>query len=333
MADALACEVWRRAMTRRRTTRAPRQRKERNVGFMERMRHLEKTLHEHGAAQHGLVTRAQLLTAGVPDHVIERRVRARRLRTVRRGVYQAGPIVGPRAREMAAVLACGCECRVSHCSAAGLWELRGGDSSNDSTEVTVHRRRRRRMEGIRVHRVNDLAPDEVTVLDGIPVTTPARTLLDLGECVSMREMEQAVARGERSGLVTRAELRAMVERHPRHRGARALRRILADDEPAALTRSEAEEAMLALVRKAGLPPPQVNARLFRYEVDFLWREQRLIVEVDGMAFHSSPRAIVEDRRRDAELTAAGFRVLRFTWQDITQRREATLVRLAQALAR
>lgn len=200
-------------------------------------------------------------------------------------------------------------------------------------EVTMHRGKRRRIPGIRVHRNTDLRPDEVTTVDGIPVTTPARTLLDLGECLGLRELEQALARAERSGLVTREEVRAMVERHPQHRGAPALRQLLDDDRPAAFTRSRAEELLLAGIRRARLPVPEVNARLLHYEVEFLWRRERLVVEVDGLAYHGSTRAFVEDRRRDAELMAAGYRVLRLTWPDLTQHWYAALVRLAQALVR
>lgn len=294
---------------------------------------METILREYGAVQHGLVTRAQLLSAGVADHVIERRVRSGRLLRVHRGVYQADAVVGAGAREMAAVLACGGGCRLSHRSAGVLWQVAVSGASDGLIEVTMQRRRRRHIAGIRAHRVNDLAPDETTILDGIPVTTPARTLLDLGECLGPRELEQALARAERTGLVTREAVRAMVQRHPQHRGARELRQLLNGDQPAAFTRSGAEEALLALVRKARLPMPVMNARLLRYEVDFLWPGPRLVVEVDGMAFHGSARAFVEDRRRDAELTAAGYRVIRFTWQDITERWEATLVRLAQALVR
>jgi very-short-patch-repair endonuclease len=141
-----------------------------------------------------------------------------------------------------------------------------------------------------------------------------------------------LARSERIGMVTREEVRAMVRRHPRHRGARVLWRILDDDLPAAFTRSRAEEKLLALIRAARLPAPELNARLLQYEVDFLWRAPRLVAEVDGIAYHGSARAFVEDRRRDAALMAAGYRVLRVTWPDLTREPEATLVRLAQALS-
>jgi very-short-patch-repair endonuclease/predicted transcriptional regulator of viral defense system len=306
---------------------------------------LEAVIRERCATQHGLVTRSQLLAAGVADHVIERRVRSGRLVPLHRGVYQAGPVAGVYAQEMAAVLACGGECRISHRSAAGMWKLRPWDPDPPRpqpateaahpapTEVTMRRTRRCRVAGVHVHRVRELASDEVTLLDRVPVTTPARTLLDLGECLGARDVEQALARAERNGLATRDVVRAIVKRHPRHRGARALRQILAPGEPAAFTRSMAEEALLALVRAAGLARPELNARVLSYEVDFFWRVQRLVVEVDGLAFHGSARAFVGDRRRDAELAAAGYRVMRFTWQDVTQSREATLVRLAQALVR
>jgi very-short-patch-repair endonuclease len=199
-------------------------------------------------------------------------------------------------------------------------------------EVTMNRRHRRSIPGIRVHLTRDLAADEVTSVDGVPVSTPARTLLDLGGCVGARELERMLARAERNGLVTRDEVRAMVDRHPQQRGARILRRLVRDDGPSAFVRSKAEELLLALIRKARLPTPELNARLLRYEVDFLWRRERLIAEVDGAAYHGSARSFVEDRRRDAELMAAGYRVLRVTWPDLTREAEATLVRLAQALA-
>jgi very-short-patch-repair endonuclease len=265
--------------------------------------------------------------------VIERRVQSGRLLRVHRGVYQTGAVAGAYARAMAAVLACGGECRVSHRSAAVLLEPRPWGDSVEPVEVTMQRRNRRRISGIRVHLTRDLAPDEVTTVQGIPVTTPTRTLLDLGECLGFRELEQALALAERNGQVAREEVRAMVRRHPRHRGARVLRRILDDDLPAAFTRSRAEEIMLALIRKAHLPAPELNARLLQYGVDFLWRGQRLVVEVDGMAYHGSAWAFVEDRRRDAALMAAGYRVLRVTWPDLTREPEAMLVRLAQALSR
>jgi very-short-patch-repair endonuclease len=195
------------------------------------------------------------------------------------------------------------------------------------------RGKRRRIAGVRVHHVRDLLPDEVTTIDGIPVTTPARTLLDLAETEGPRDVEQALAAALRMGLVSYDDLRLMLERHPNHRGAPLLRHLLEAEGVPAFTRSEAEETMLEITRVARLPRPELNARVLGHEVDFLWRSARLVAEVDGYAYHGSARSFAEDRRRDAELTAAGYRVLRFTWKDLTEDRLATVVRLAQALVR
>ncbi len=173
--------------------------------------------------------------------------------------------------------------------------------------------------------------DEVTIREGIPVTTPARTLLDIAETLPSREVEQALARALRMGLVTRKDVRLMVERHPKHRGAPLLRQLLDVEGRLSFTRSEAEERLLEITRSASLPRPELNVRVLGHEVDFAWRSARVVAEVDGYAFHSSRRAFVNDRRRDAELTAAGYRVLRFTWTDLNDGRLATVARLAQAL--
>jgi very-short-patch-repair endonuclease len=181
--------------------------------------------------------------------------------------------------------------------------------------------------------VRDLRDDEVTTLDGIPITTPARTILDIAEEATSREVEQALANALRMRLVTMDEMWQMVERHPTHRGAPLLRRVLSAEGGPQFTRSEAEEKMLELVRTGGLPRPELNVNVLGHEVDFLWRKARLVAEVDGYAWHASGRSFAADRHRDAELTAAGYRVLRFTWADITEGGLATLVRLAQALVR
>jgi very-short-patch-repair endonuclease len=181
--------------------------------------------------------------------------------------------------------------------------------------------------------VRSLPPDEVTTIAGVPVTTPARTLLDFAGTVTAREVEQALATALRSQLVKREAVKAMLERHPKHRGAPVLRQLLDDEGDPAFTRSDAEEKLLEITRTAGLPRPALNVSVLGHEVDFLWRSARVVAQVDGYAFHSSARSFALDRRRDAELTAAGYRVLRFTWADVTDGRLTTVVRLAQALVR
>lgn len=284
------------------------------------------------ARQHGLVTRRQLLDAGLSARQLDRRVASSRLRPAQRGVYQVGPLVSPRAREMAAVLACGPGAHLSHKSAAAVWGLLPPDVSSP-VHVTVAGRDRSQRTGIVVHRVPALERSEVTRVDGIPITAPPRTLFDVASVVRGRELEQAVAQAERQGLTRRSELLSVISHHRRRPGVRAMRHMLEDDVEPVLARSEAEERFLALVRKTQLPRPKVNTWIGGHEVDFLWRLERLIVEVDGFAFHSSREKFEGDRRRDADLSAMGFHVLRVTWRQVTQQPEVVLVLVAQALAR
>ena len=229
---------------------------------------------------------------------------------------------------MAAHLACGAGSVVSHRSAAVLWQLLPRLESPQAMEILVRARERRRA-GIVVRRTVGLRNDEVTKLDGIPITTAARTIVDLAASVSARDLEQAIAQIFVRRLTTRAQLDRMLTRAPGRRGSARLRALLHG--AAALTRSEAEERLLGLIRKAQLPKPETNARVAGYEVDFLWRDARLVVEVDGFAFHADPNAFEKDRRRDFALTSTGLRVVRVTWKQLDQEPEAIVARLAQSL--
>jgi very-short-patch-repair endonuclease len=166
---------------------------------------------------------------------------------------------------------------------------------------------------------------------GIPVTSPARTLLDLAAVAPSHDLERAFDEALTQRLTTTASLTAAVERAQGHHGAGRVRALLARSEEPALTRSEAERRFLALVREARLPAPMVNAHVAGYLVDFLWRDSRLIVEIDGYRFHSSRAAFERDRLRDAELNAAGFRVVRVTWRQLVEEPVAVIARLARAL--
>lgn len=292
----------------------------------------EEAIAALGARQHGVVTRAQLIRAGVTARVVDRRVAAGWLCPVHRGVYRMGPVLAPRSAEMAAVLACGDTAVVSHGSAARRWEILPTGWAPAPVEVTVLRRERRRA-GIRAYRSRALPADEVTRIDGIPITTPPRTLLDLASVAGPRELERAVAQAERRELASRARMLALLARYPRRPGTAALRALVHGEARPALTRSAAEERFLELVRTGQLHPPEANVLIDGYEVDFLWRAERLVVEVDGFAFHASQRMFERDRRRDAVLGARGFHVLRVTWGQMETEPEAMLVRLAQMLAR
>lgn len=290
----------------------------------------ERAIAEVAGRQRGVVTRGQLLAAGLTTDAIDYRLRSARLHVMYRGVYMLGharPAEG--ARELGAVLACGPGAVLSHRSAAGRWRLL--PPPRDEVDVTVSGRRRESKRGIRVHRVAALDRRDIRRLGGIPVTAPARTLVDIAGEVSARELERALAEAHSRRLVRRNELAALLAQVGRRPGVAALRSLIETDAIPSLTRSEAEERLLALVRAAELPAPETNIRIGRHEVDFLWRDQALIVEVDGFQFHSSRVAFERDRLRDAELSAHGFRVVRITWRQIKDRPEALVARIAAAL--
>ena len=287
----------------------------------------DRVIAEFAERQHGVVARGQLLRSGVSAKAINGRVARGQLRVLHRGVFQLGPIAAARAREMAAHLACGPDSLVSHRSAAVLWQLLPAPEQPQPIEILMRARERRR-PGIVVRRTVTLHKNEVAKLDGIPLTTVVRTIFDLAATASAREVEQAIAQALSQRLASRAQLERKLEGYG-GRGAARLRALL--DGEAALTRSQAEERLLGLIRKAKLPQPGTNVRIAGLEVDFLWRDARLVVEVDGYAFHADAVAFEKDRQRDLALTSIGLRVVRITWKQLVQEPEAVLVRLAQSL--
>jgi very-short-patch-repair endonuclease len=261
-------------------------------------------------AQHGVVARAQLLVMGLTKTQIDRRIRARRLHAVHRGVYAVGHrVLTVEGRWMAAVLAVGPRAALSHASAAAAWDLRR--TSSGVFHVTVAGRGgRERRAGMRVHRCGSLTADDVTTHRGIPVTTPARTIVDLARSLKGRRLEQLVDLADQRGLIDFDHLRAA--------SSTSLQAVLQNYSPAP-TRSELEERFLRLCDAHGIPRPETNTRIEGIEVDFVWRDRRLIVEVDGYAFHRSPGAFETDRERDVTLTTKGWRILRFTSAQVTRR--------------
>ncbi|HUF70662.1 MAG TPA: type IV toxin-antitoxin system AbiEi family antitoxin domain-containing protein [Longimicrobiales bacterium] len=282
------------------------------------------------AWQHGVVTRSQLLAAGVSADAVDRRLGKGRLRRIHRGVHRVGPVESPHAHAMAACLACGPAAAICHPTASGLWQL-VDVRERSSLICVIDPVGNRDRPGIRIRRVATLRADDVTRLESIPITTPARTLLDLSASSGRRQTERALAEALARRLTSLDEIRTLLEHHAGRPGTRMLRTLLAGGQPV-LTRSEAEERFLTLVRSAKLDPPEVNVRIAGHEVDFLWRRHRLVVEIDGWAFHSSSESFESDRRRDAVLVAAGLRVVRITWRQLMSERAPVLARLAQALA-
>jgi very-short-patch-repair endonuclease len=263
-------------------------------------------------------------------HRVEHRVRTGQLAPLHRGVYRASWVTGPRAREMGAILACGPSAVLGDRSAASLWSV-GAADLEARVDVLVRGRTPARRAGIRSRAARDLEDDEVTIREGVPVTTLPRTLVDLARTVTVGELEQALALADRAGVLDAAAVLAVVARRPRRAGSSVLRSLLEAQPGPALTRSEAESELLRLVRQSPLPAPETNVRVDGFEVDFLWRPERLVVEVDGFAYHSSRSAFERDRRRDTALTTAGYRVVRLTWRQIKQEPIRSIVTVALAL--
>lgn len=290
---------------------------------------VEQFMMERAGRQHGVVTRRELLDAGHPRGVVDRALRGTWVRRLHRGVYQVGPATSPHTTEVAAVLACGPTAVLSHRSAAQLWGILAAPRRTAKVDVSVTAGHPR-VSRIRIHRPGALQNAEITRIKGVPVTTPTRTLYDLAEAVSLRELERALGEAFARGLSSRRKVLALADGHTRRRGSRRLRDLLREGIPGRI-RSEAEARFLALVRRAGLPPPEVNVWLAGYEVDFLWREEKLVVELDGYGPHSAPRAFEVDRRRSAAIAGAGLRLIRFTWRRIEEEPYQLVKELTRAL--
>jgi very-short-patch-repair endonuclease len=260
------------------------------------------------------------------------------LHRIHRGVYSLGRrSLAPNGHCMAAVLACGDSAVLSHQAAGELWRVRRltlRGRRRPSIDVTVRGGRGAcGRPGIVVHRRQTLLDEEVPTREGIRVTTAARTVLDLAGRLPPRQLERAVDEAERLGLCGEYQLRRIVEAHSGEVGAGALGRLLGDHAVGTTaTRNDFEERFLALCRRYHLPQPEVNVPLLGYVVDFLWRDARLIVEADGRATHGTRRAFQADRDRDGRLAVGGYRVLRFTWWDVTRRPVVVADRVRRVLA-
>jgi hypothetical protein len=212
---------------------------------------------------------------------------------------------------MAAVLAT--KGTLSHRSAGAALGILG----SSVLEVTVPERRRR--PGIHIH-CSPLPEDEVTRLDGIPVTTAARTIFDLAAVLPKSHVERALNEAEIYRIGGGPSVPILLQRYPRRHGSPMLKDILASRR--GVTRSELEAKFSALADLAGLPPSQRNVRIEAqghwYECDCVWREQRLIVELDSRAYHLNIAAFERDRARDRRLQVAGWRVIRVTWRQLEE---------------
>jgi very-short-patch-repair endonuclease len=271
------------------------------------------------ARQYGVLTHQQLLATGLTKSAIDRRLVCGRLHRIHRGVYAVGHTAIPReGRWMAAVLAAGggpsragrplehWGAAVSHRSAAELWGLLTARKAPVDVSVPGNGGKRNR-SGIRLHRSLTLLSADVTLRDGIPVTTPARTLSDLRRGASEKELRRATRQAEVFGLP------------------------LGDEIQGDRTRSDLEADFLDLCRRHRLPTPEVNVPIGRDLVDFLWRDRRLVVETDSYRYHRGRIAFQDDRDRDLRLRTAGYEVVRFSEKQIDEEPEGVARALARAL--
>lgn len=289
----------------------------RAIGGQSRGSRVDEALARLAALQHGVGARWQLERIGIGEDAIDHRLRTGRLHRLHRGVYAIGHTALSRhAHLLAAALRVGPDAVLSGRSAAELWRIRRRRPG------PIHVSTPRRLPsppGIRVHRAAHRG-DELTTHEGIPVTTVPRTLLDSAAELSDQEFGWALNEAEVLRLTDRLTLPDLIDRYPGRRGVARARRVLHRHAGPRLTRSALEQRFLSFIDRHRLPAPATNARLLAggetFECDFLWRRQRLVVELDGYAYHSTRRRFRHDRRRDRLLRVAGWETVRLTEEDL-----------------
>jgi very-short-patch-repair endonuclease len=277
--------------------------------------------------QHGVVSYEQLVDAGLTARIIRRAVEARRLRPLFRGVFAVGHTA--LAREgwwMAALLACGDDSALSHHAAGAVWGFRHGPIL--PLHVTVAGAKGRAQRNIVAHRAK-LPDDHVMCINNLRVTTPARTIVDFAATLSPRGMRETVERAQDARRFHREEIAAIAPGRPGTKRLLELIALMSPDRDNA--RSHLERLFLAVVRRGRLPRPEVNLPIAGNCRDFVWPGQRLVIEVDGYAYHSTKEDQLRDRRRDRKLTVLGWRPARFTYEEVAFEPELVAIEVAALL--
>lgn len=298
---------------------------------------VDERIAQLASRQHGLVTRGQLRHLGLDRSALRRRREAGRIHPVLVGVYAVGhTALTEESRLLAAVMACGPDALLSHEHAAYLWGLRPSWVEADLTRINVTvpaSSGRGRRSGIVVHRAT-LDPRDRVRHRKIPVTSAARTLLDLGAHLGLRDVERAIDQALTDRITTPRELRRTLVTSAGSRGAAALRSVLDGAERFdTLTRSELEEAFLRLVRKGRLPPPTLNARIDGLRIDAVWRTERVAVELDGYRWHRTRGRMESDRDREARLRRTGWTPVRYSARQVFDEPFVVLADLVAILSR
>ncbi len=295
--------------------------------------HPDRVIAAFAERQHGRVNRRQLLEAGLTRHQVQRRVETGRLHPEHAGVYAVGHRrSGSWGVYAAAVLAYAPQAVIGVLSGAAMWGVR--DSRRSTVDVVLAKEGGRERPGVALHRSRVLTPADVVHLHGIPVTSVPRTYVDIAAQLSPGGLARAWREGVHRGLLDVGALEAEL-RHARP-GTAAVHALLADREVVPVLRSELEERAWRLIRRAQLGRPEANVWLPEVaggiEVDLLWRERRLIVELDGWRTHGTYAAFHADRSRDALAQLMGYRIVRLTWRDVVRDRHVT-ARLLRAFLR
>jgi very-short-patch-repair endonuclease len=287
--------------------------------------------------QRGRVSRTQVLAAGVSDNMIESMLANGHLIRRLPGVYAAGHAAPTElTHETEALLSSSLPSCLSHISAAILWGLRPADRHGQPVDILIHGETVVRHPGVRSHRTKQLDQKDVRIHRGLPVTSPARTLLDVAPLVSLDELEQMLDDALEHKLVRTSEIRDVLDRCGSGRpGAHRLQQLI--DERAGrrsgLARSAWERRLRDLLRRANIAPDDMNVDLYGYIPDMMWREAKLIVEVDGWDPHRQRSRFEADRRKDAILATHGWITLRFTARRIRDEPYAVIAEVALMLGR
>jgi hypothetical protein len=282
-------------------------------------------------AQIGLIHRRQLAAVGLSRGAVAHRIRTGVLQCVHPSVFIARDArLDEIALRYAALLHVGEDCVLSHGTAAAVWEFLPAEPP--MLRATVVRRHVRDGPSLTVHRVPSLDGRDVRVRHGLPVTAPARTLIDFAAVARAPDVAEALARARLHGLVDDRELHAALERAPMRTGIVDLRRLLKRPEHQLLTRSRLERDLIALLTEAGLPLPLTNVRVNGHEVDGYWPDHKLVLEVDSWLYHRSREAFGRDRSRDQDHLAHGDRTVRVTDEQIAEHPIRAAARIAAALS-
>jgi very-short-patch-repair endonuclease len=218
---------------------------------------------------------------------------------------------------------------LSHRTAAAMWNLL---PAGEALHISIAGRNPGVRRGVAIHRVMELPPDQITMRGNLPLTTPARTICDLAATEPLRDVEAALAEARIHRLATDRQITQVITRAPTRPGAPIIRSLLEQEDDSGYTRSKAERLLRDLIAKANLERPLFNEPILGYVVDAVWPKQRVVVEVDGYAYHHHRAAFERDRRRDQQLIAAGYTVIRVTWIQLRDRPIETIASIVKTLA-